>query len=45
MIQWLKRFIEEQGGPDDQYDPIARRGKVEVDFNIASLKKGGLKNK
>jgi RP/EB family microtubule-associated protein len=32
MIQWLKRYIELQGGPQEHYDPVARRGKAIVEL-------------
>lgn len=42
LIQWLKRYIELQGGPQEQYDAAGRRGKVVID--LPGKKKTGKEN-
>lgn len=44
MAQWIKRYIERQGGPDENYDPIARRGNVYIDLPHRNNKKGNKEN-
>ena len=32
MIQWLKRYIELQGGTQEGYNPEARRGNIVIEL-------------
>lgn len=38
FIQWMKRFIETQGGCKPDYDAVARRGNVHIDLTFADKK-------
>lgn len=31
-IQWLKRYIELNGGPQPDYDALSRRSKIVIEF-------------
>ena len=44
FIQWLKRFIESQGGCRPDYDAEARRGNVQIDFSFAEKKSNNKEN-
>lgn len=44
FIQWLKRFLESQGGCRPDYDAVERRGNVVPDFSFAEKKNTGKEN-
>lgn len=45
LIQWLKRYIDLQGGPEPDYDPVQRRGKLKTGNQTLNPKMSALKNK